>query len=401
MKKIRVLICDDSALMRRTLKKIVESDPAMEVAGTARDGEDAVIKARELRPDVVTMDVNMPGMDGITALQIITDERIAPVIMVSALTQEGAEPTFEAMALGAFDYVPKPGGTITVNMGAAALEIRRKVKAAAGPRVMENLTRRTREEGRAARQAEPSAEDPGARPARRLPPKPVRGSTGTPASKASASATPSCGAPARRSALIRGPGFKGVAIGVSTGGPKTLFEVLPFLPADLNAAVFLVQHMPPAFITSYARRIDAHCPMRCIEAGIGMIVAPGTIYLAGGGLHMIVYQRSDGRMIIRTPRRPPLPFTPSIDVMMASVAEVFGQDAVGVLMTGMGDDGANSMVTIVRSGGITIAESQESAIVFGMPAEAIARGGAHLVLPSWDIAEAIVRAVNEEEPKVN
>lgn len=355
MKQIRVLICDDSALMRRTLKKIVESDPSLAVAGTARDGEDAVEKARDLRPDVVTMDVNMPGTDGIEAMQIIVDEAIAPVIMVSALTQEGAVSTFQAMALGAFDYVPKPGGTITVQMGPVAAEIVAKIKAAAKPGVLKKL---------------------------------VRAKTGRTQKKMYCVSTPLV-----RTATVRRIGFKGVAIGVSTGGPKTLFEVLPFLPADLPAAVFLVQHMPGPFITSYARRIDTHCPMRCVEGGIGMAIEPGTIYLAPGGHHLVPYRRSDGRLIIRTPKRPFHTFIPSVDVMMAAVAEVFGSNAVGVLMTGMGSDGADSMVKILQAGGITIAESQESAIVFGMPAEAIARGGAKIVAPSWEIAEEIIKAV--------
>lgn len=366
MKKIRVLICDDSALMRRTLKKIVESDPSLVVAGTARDGDDAVEKARELQPDVVTMDINMPGTDGITAMQIIVDEKIAPVIMVSALTQEGAVSTFQAMALGAFDYVPKPGGTITVQMGPVAAEIIAKIKAACRPGVLKKLAR-----GR--------GESPGQH---------VHKPTGR---RRAAAIRPSVASPLRRRA-----GFKGVAIGVSTGGPKTLFEVLPFLPADLPAAVFLVQHMPGPFITSYARRIDAHCPMRCLEGGIGMAVEPGTIYLAPGGHHMIPYRRSDDALIIRTPRRPASTFIPSVDVMMAAVADVFGPDAVGVLMTGMGADGADSMVKIRQAGGVTIAESEESAIVFGMPAEAIARGGAQIVAPSWEIAEEIIKAVKTQ-----
>jgi two-component system chemotaxis response regulator CheB len=348
---INVLICDDSALMRRNLKKIIESDRGLRVIGFARDGEDAVIKARELRPDVVTMDVNMPGMDGITALQIITHEGIAPVLMVSALTQKGAEATFEAMALGAFDYVPKPGGTISVQMGSVAHEIIRKINAAAAPGIVKKLSRKA-VPVREARQL-----------ARRFVAKP------------------------------KGLGFKAIAIGVSTGGPKTLFDVLPFLPDDLPAAVFLVQHMPSQFISSYAKRIDSKSRMRCVEAEVGMKVEPGKIYLAKGGHHLIPHLKTNGEIILRLPKRPEHAFIPSVGVMMDAVAEVFGADTIGVLMTGMGDDGADAMVNIRNIGGLTIAESQESAIVFGMPAEAIERGGAEIVLPSWDIAEEIIKAV--------
>jgi two-component system chemotaxis response regulator CheB len=357
-KKISVLVCDDSALMRRSLKKIVESDPDLEVVGTARDGDDSVNKARELRPDVITMDVNMPGMDGITALQIIVNEEIAPVLMVSSLTQEGAAVTFEAMALGAFDYVPKPGGTVTVQMGSVAHEIIKKIKAVAGPGVIKKLIRKN------ICSAEKLSNLRTRQKSFRL-----------------------------KSASVKGPGFRAVAMGISTGGPKTLFEVLPFLPADLPAAVFLVQHMPAPFIASYAKRIDSQCPLRCVEAEPGMIVEPGTLYLAKGGYHLMLFKRSNGNILIRTPKKPNHLFMPSVDVMMASVLEVFGADTVGVLMTGMGKDGAESMVKIRQAGGVTIAESEESAIVFGMPGEAIEMGGAEIIVPSWDIAEEIIKAV--------
>lgn len=357
MKKIKVLVCDDSALMRRSLKKIIESDPRLEVVGTARDGDDSVNKARELCPDVVTMDVNMPGMDGITALQIITHENIAPVLMVSSLTQEGAVATFESMALGAFDYVPKPGGTVTVQMGPVAPEIIRKIKAAARPGVLRRLTRK-----RSGLEKPASA----LRVRRRI----------------------------RKSGLrAKGPGFKAVALGISTGGPKTLFDVLPFLPSDLPAAVFLVQHMPGQFIPSFAKRINSHCLMRCVEVQPGMVVEPRTIYLGKGGYHLNLFQRLTGDILIRTPKKPDHTFIPSVDIMMESVLNIFGSDTIGVLMTGMGKDGAETMVKIRQAGGMTIAESEESAIVFGMPAEAIARGGAEIVAPSWDIAEEIIRAV--------
>ncbi|MDM8551702.1 chemotaxis response regulator protein-glutamate methylesterase [Desulfobacterales bacterium HSG2] len=352
MKKIRVLICDDSALMRRSLKRIVESDPRLLVAATARDGEDSVNKARDLHPDVVLMDVNMPGMDGITALQIIVNEGIAPVLMVSSLTQEGAVVTFESIALGAFDYVSKPGGTVTVQMGPVAPEIIRKIKAAARPGVLRRLTQN-----------------------RPVSMKPRR-------------------TPFHKRFSAKRAGFKAVAIGISTGGPKTLFDVLPYLPKDLPAAVFLVQHMPEKFITSYARRIDSHCLMECVEAKAGMSVKPGRIYLAKGGYHLILFRKLNGDIVIRTPKRPQQTFMPSVDIMMKSVLDIFGTDTVGVLMTGMGSDGAESMLKISQTGGITIAENEESSIVFGMPQEAIKLGGAQVIAPSWDIANEIIKAVD-------
>jgi two-component system, chemotaxis family, protein-glutamate methylesterase/glutaminase len=353
---IKVLICDDSALMRRNLSRIVEADFGLRVVGTARDGQDAVDKARELKPDVITMDINMPVIDGITALQIIVQEGIAPVIMVSSLTQDGAVTTFQAMALGAFDYVPKPGGTVSVRMESAAHELVSKIRAAAKPGTLKRLAKKSR-----------------------------------PLERCHNSRTASQSVPSARS----GVGYKAVAVGISTGGPKTLFDVLPLLPRDLNAAVFLVQHMPGKFIPSFAKRIDDHCPMHCIEVAAGMEIEPGVIYIGTGGYHLNLYKKLSRRIVIRTPKQPVHQFIPSVDIMMQSVLETFGTDTIGVLMTGMGDDGANSMVAIHQAGGITIAESEESAIVFGMPQEAIKRGGARIISPSWDIAAEIVKAVGK------
>lgn len=365
MRKFSVLVCDDSALMRRTLKKIVESDPKLYVVGTARDGDDSVNKARELQPDVVTMDVNMPGMDGITALQIIVDEKIAPVLMISSLTQEGAEATFESMALGAYDYVPKPGGTVTVQMGSVVHEIVTKIKAAARarPGVMSRLARRKFGEVKA-----------------HVIRKPRRRVAVAPARRKKASDVPR-------------PGFKAVALGISTGGPKTLFEVLPFLPKDLDAAVFVVQHMPAQFIPPYANRIHNNCEMPCRLASPGMAVEPGNIYLGKGGSHLFIIRRPSGKIQLRTPTRPETTFIPSVDAMMDSVLNVFGSDTVGVLMTGMGSDGAAGMEKIMKAGGRTIAESEESATVYGMPKEAVERGAVQVIAPSWEIAERIIEAV--------
>ncbi len=357
MKQIKVLVCDDSALMRRSLKKIIESDPVLKVVGTARDGEDSVNKARTLRPDVITMDVMMPGMDGITALQMIQEEAIAPVLMVSYYTQEGAETTFEALALGAFDYVPKPHGTIS-DMGPVQLELIDKIKAAAAPGVSGKLSRR----------------------------RVIRSHADVKRFRQSL-------APEKKKA-DNVYGFRAVALGISTGGPKTLFDVLPLLPADLNAAIFLVQHMPPKFIRPFAERINSNCAMKCIEAEAGIHVAPGYIYVGKGGSHLTLYQKSGDRIVIRTPAKPEDRFIPSVNVMMRSVLEVFGADTIGVLMTGMGDDGADAMVDVTRAGGITIAESEQSAIVYGMPREAIEKGGARVIAPSWEMADEIIRAVN-------
>ena len=212
MSRIRVLLVDDSALMRQTLKRIIVASPEFELVGTSRDGEDAVAKARDLRPDVISMDINMPKLDGITALQIILRERICPVVMVSSLTQRGAVTTFECLELGAFDFVAKPDGTVSSNLDAVAEELISKLKAAASTGIVDRLER-NRERRQQHR-------------------------------------------PPDRATFEDGTRVRAVAIGISTGGPATLQEVLPQIPADLPASIFLVQHMPPAFIASFAKRLD-------------------------------------------------------------------------------------------------------------------------------------------------
>lgn len=350
---IRVLIADDSALMRKMLKKILESDPNIEVAGAARDGDDVVVKARELRPDVITMDVNMPGQDGITALQFIVNENICPVVMVSSLTQEGAMTTFEALELGAFDYVAKPGGTVSSNLETVAGELVEKIKLAASQK----------------RRKRPSERPEASR---------------TMAAK-----------PAKTSATLSRKPMKAVAMGISTGGPKMIYEVLPLIPPDINAALFLVQHMPPNFTSAYVKRLNDSCPIEVIEAEAGMKIERGKVYVGSGGRHLNLIKNSSGEVVVRLPSKPDHLFIPSVSVMMHSVLSVYGDRTVGVLMTGMGSDGADTMVEIRNAGGITIAESEETAIVFGMPGEAIKRGGAEIVAPIWNIAKEIVRAVNK------
>jgi len=349
---IRVLIADDSALMRKTLKMILERDPELKIVATARDGNDVVEKAREYWPDVITMDVNMPGQDGITALQYIVEEKICPVIMVSSLTQEGAVTTFEALELGAFDFIGKPGGTISGNMEMVGDELIAKIKLAA------NLKQKGKAAERLFR-------------ARKVQP-PIKSSSST-AQK-----------------------IRAVAMGISTGGPKVIYEVLPLIPADINAAFFLVQHMPANFTSTYVKRLAEACQLEVVEAKAGIKVNKGVLYVGSGGRHLTLVKNSAGDVLIRLSSKPKHLFMPSVSVMMDSVLKVYGSNTIGVIMTGMGDDGADAMVRIRQAGGLTIAESEESAIVYGMPGEAVKRGGAEIVVPIWDIAREIVKAVNRQ-----
>jgi two-component system chemotaxis response regulator CheB len=334
--------------MRQTLKRIIAEWSDFELVGLARDGEDAVVKARELRPDVISMDINMPKMDGVTALQTILHEKICPVVMVSSLTQQGAATTFECLELGAFDFVAKPDGTVSSNMGVVAGELMLKLKTAARRGLVD------RRGGYAHSQIE-------------RPPPRVGFPAGTPT--------------------------KGIAFGISTGGPATLHDVLPQIPADLHASIFLVQHMPASFMTSFATRLEQCCAIRVVEAHSGMSVEPGVCYVAPGGRHMCLHRKPAGEVVIRTPAVPATLFIPSVDVMMESVLKIYGADTIGVLMTGIGDDGADQMVAIKLAGGHTIAESEQTAVVYGMPREAIERGGACVIAPSHDMAREIVKAV--------
>ena len=345
---IRVLVADDSALMRNLISRLLSKAPDIAVVATARDGEDAVQKAIQLKPDVVTMDINMPKLDGISAMQMILAEKICQVIMFSSLTQQGAIETFECLELGAFDFVGKPEGTVSAKLEMVADELISKIRAAAS-----RLVKR------------PRALAP-------PPPRPV----GRPI------VPPSSVPPAE---------MRAIAVGISTGGPTTISTFLPLLPADFPAPIFLVQHMPAAFIPTYVTRLQKECTIEVVEAQTGAAVRPGCCYVAGNNLHMCPYRKVSGEVVLRQPSQPKTLFVPGVGVMMDSVLAIYGTRTIGVLMTGIGDDGADQMVRIREAGGITIAESEESCVVFGMPYQAITRGGAEIVLPSWEIAARIVR----------
>jgi two-component system chemotaxis response regulator CheB len=353
-KPIRVLVADDSALMRTLITRLLSRAPDITVMATARDGEDAYKKAVELKPDVVTMDINMPKLDGISAMQMIVAERICPVIMFSSLTQEGALETFECLQLGAFDFVAKPDGTVSSNLDRIAEELVAKVRAAASAGPLRRVRR------------------------------PAFGPVAERVNVASA-------APPAREAVVAGPWA--VAIGISTGGPATISTLLPELPADFPAPIFLVQHMPAAFISAYVARLDKECAIKVVAAEAGAVVRAGVCYVAAQDLHLCLFRKRGGEVVIRTPSLPKTLFVPGVDVMMESVLAVYGSNTIAVLMTGIGDDGANQMVAVREAGGITMAESEESCVVFGMPYQAIKRGGAEIVLPSWEMAARLVRIV--------
>ncbi|MEV4346191.1 chemotaxis-specific protein-glutamate methyltransferase CheB [Actinoplanes sp. NPDC049596] len=339
-----VLVVDDSALMRRAIKAILE-EGGFEVH-TARNGVDALEQLSRTHPDVVTLDINMPEMDGLTCLAKIMAERPTPVVMVSSLTEKNALITFEALELGAVDYVAKPGGTVSLNIDEVAAEIVSKVHAASSARI--SRARGLRERMKAA-------------PARTAPSRP--GKAGE---------------------------VDLVLIGSSTGGPNLLAELLPGLPATLGAPVIVAQHIPASFTATLARRLDELCALRVHEVDRIMNVQRGHIYLGKGSNDVVVARRTDGLIVKSVPAGAEYRWHPSVDRLVNSARRhVPDERLVCALLTGMGDDGAAEMGAVRAGGGRTIAEAEETAVVWGMPGELHRRGGATVTLPSYEIAERL------------
>ncbi len=348
-KKIRVLVVDDSAFMRKILRDIINSDPELEVCCEARDGIEAINAVKVHKPDVVTLDIEMPRMNGLDALRVIMKQSPTPVIMVSALTQEGADATIKALEYGAIDFIPKPSSSISINMKEMKDDIIAKIKEAARvPRRFLEL-RRTR------------------------------------LLRAQKSKVRKPGAPARTV----------VAMASSTGGPQSLLKVFPKFPENLRAAILLVQHMPPGFTKSFAKRLDGLSKINVKEAEDGEPIQENWAYVAPGDYHMEVQLRA-GKPVITLNKKPKMHgVRPAADPMMITAAEAFGRRTVGVVMTGMGRDGAQGIVAIKKKGGITIAQDKETSIIFGMPKAAIETGMVDYVVPLDKIAETVVMAVNK------
>jgi two-component system chemotaxis response regulator CheB len=331
VKKVRVLVVDDSALMRKMIPQMLEADRSIEVVGTAMDGNFCLKKIEELKPNVVTLDLQMPGMNGIDTLKEIMRRNPLPVIVVSSHSTEGASVTFKALGLGAFDFVTKPRDTS--NMTETASELIAKIKAAADGKVLR----------------------PAAFPA------------ALPVEKISAART----AP---------PPTKLVAIGISTGGPQALEFLLAQLPPDFPGAIVVVQHMPEGFTEMFARRLDELCSLRVKEAQSGDALQAGRVLICPGSRHMKVKRLTMGDTVVLNDEERVNGHRPSVDVLFRSVAEEFPTQSVAVIMTGMGDDGAEGLGAVKRAGGMTIAQSEESCVVYGMPKVAIERGYAMRVI---------------------
>jgi len=354
----KVLVVDDSALMRKLLSSVLV-EAGYEVR-SARNGVEGVAMVVEWQPDVVTLDINMPEMDGLTALSLIMSARPTPVVMVSSLTEKGAVATFEALALGAVDFIPKPGGTISLHVDDIKLVLLDKVRSASRAR-MGGISRlgATGAMGSSASGRKPLPARPQAKPA------------------------PQPAVQARSGGQL--PGI--VLIGVSTGGPRTLEDILPRLPANFPWAVLVAQHMPANFTDTFARRMDGLCAMKVVEVAAAMPLVAGQVYIGRGGTDLTVTDRVGVLHAAPRPETPAVLWHPSVEVMVDSAMKHLPpQRLVGVMLTGMGNDGAVAMKRLHAAGGKTVAESAETAVVFGMPQELIELGGASLVLPCHNIA---------------
>lgn len=351
---VKVLIVDDSTFMRKALEGMLSSDPRVSVAGIARNGEEAIQKVMELNPSVVTMDVEMPGMNGIEALRRIMQTCPVPVIMVSSLTTQGAEDTIKALELGAVDFLPKQLDGIATNITAIQQDLIAKVIAAA------QSTGKLR------------------RPAG------VGGAT-PPRSERTALSSRT---------IVGTRGLKAVAIGCSTGGPQALIEVLPLIPADFPAGVLIVQHMPKYFTKPFADRLNQLCKVEVREAKAGDVITPGVALIGPAGLHMRVVRRISTQIEVALAEDTNgHAHVPSVDVLMESVAQIYGERAIGVVLTGMGHDGAQGMKAIKGAKGRTIAQDEASCVVYGMPKAVVDGGYAEKVVGLPSIAGEIMNMV--------
>jgi two-component system, chemotaxis family, protein-glutamate methylesterase/glutaminase len=340
-----VLVVDDSALMRRAIKGILIESGDFEVY-TARNGVDALEQLGRLHPDVITLDINMPEMDGLSCLAQIMSQQPTPVVMVSSLTEHNALVTLEAMELGAVDYVPKPGGTVSLNIDEVAGELVRKVQGAAAARI-------SRAGGLRAR---------------------LRAARGS-------------GTGGERREPAPGGQVDLVLIGSSTGGPALLADLLPEPPGTLGAPVVVAQHIPASFTPTLARRLDETCRLRVVEVDRIMPVHRGTVYLGRGSADVVVARRTDGLVVKSVPSSGEYRWHPSVNRLVASARRhIDPKRLVCALLTGMGDDGAAEMAAVHDGGGRTIAESEDTAVVWGMPGELARQGGATEVLPAYEIA---------------
>jgi two-component system chemotaxis response regulator CheB len=365
--KIRVLVADDSAFMRKVLLGILGADGGFDVVGEARDGREAVAQSTRLQPHVITMDINMPYMNGLEATEAIMSSEPRPIVIVSSESREGADATLRALALGAVDFVAKPSNAIDLDMSSVREELVRKLRTAAKVRVVRNLLRK------------PSATD----------------AMSSNAAAKTAPAPSMAEAMAVRLAPQSAPGLGGngrrlpiAVLAASTGGPATLMKLLPEFPAEFPAALLVVQHMPGSFTTQFAEQLASVSRIPVKQAENGEALRAGHAYVCPGDCHLRV--ATPNRIVLDDGPRI-AGYRPSIDVTLESVAALAGGNAVAAILTGMGNDGARGVQAIQENGGLVLAQDEETSVIFGMPSEAIRTGAVHHVLPLEQIAAAVSR----------
>jgi len=385
--RIRVVVVDDSALVRSILKTVIDAQPDMQCVGVAQDPYVAREIIRELNPDVITLDVEMPRMDGLDFLEKLMRLRPMPVVMVSTLTERGAETTLRALELGAIDFVAKPRLGVAQGLQELTTEIAEKIRIAVRARV-------SRRAGMA-----PAAGSATGASASNGPASLTSGMTRTGSAPGGAAGPASPIAASQGAARIysRVSTEKIIAMGSSTGGTEALREVLSMMPAD-GPAVMITQHMPPGFTRNFADRLNTLCRMRVKEAEDNERVLPGHAYIAPGGRQMRV-RRNGANYMVQIDDGPPVNrHKPSVDVLFRSVAEQVGKNAIGVMLTGMGRDGADAMRVMRDAGAWNLAQDEASCVVYGMPREAVAAGAVEEIVPLNKIAEHILAHLREAGP---
>ena len=358
---IRVMVVDDSPLVRRIASDILSSDREITVAATASTAEIALQKLESEHPQVITMDLEMPGMGGLEAISQIMRRRPTPIILFSAFAQRGAELTLQALDRGAVDFIAKPNASLSGGIAAIATELIEKVKQAG--RIDLGLLRRKQAEASPTPRPAPRWSEGGSQHAVRLP-------------------------------------YDLVAIGTSTGGPVALRTVLQKLPEDFPIGIVVVQHMPPIFTKAFAERLDSLCEVSVKEAEDGDEILPGRVLIAPGDFHMTITQYHTGPKAVLSQWEPVNGHRPSVDVLMHSVAREYGERAIGVIMTGMGKDGAEGIRELKQKGGYVIAQDKDSSVIFGMNREVIKNRDADRVAGVTDIADGLLECLQRDEAPV-
>jgi len=366
-KPIRVLVVDDSAFMRKVLQGIISSDPQLQVCGEARDGRDALAQLESLKPDVISMDINMPHMDGLEATEVIMSSNPHPVVIVSSESRDGAEVTLKALQLGAIDFVSKPSSGIDFDMSSVKEELCRKLKMAAKVRVVRTAARSNSHP----KPAPPAVTENSA---------PAKAESAKPAIR-----------PFLDGGGHRGAGkFPIVVVASSTGGPATLMKFIPEFPVDFPGAIIVVQHMPGNFTAQFSKQLGEVSGMKVKEAEAGEIVVPGQVYVCPGANHLRV--SATGRIVLDDGPRIG-GYRPCADLTLESVVAYCGANAVAVILTGMGNDGSKGVQAVRAAGGHVIAQDESTAVIFGMPQEAIKTGAVDQVLPIDGIYSAVEKRV--------